>query len=159
MVFEENSFDVIYTRDTILHIADKEELFRKFHVWLKPGGKLLITDYCCGELPWSAHFQEYVRQRGYILYTVPKYGKMLQDVGFACVVTEDRTRQFVEILKLELRRLESGRTAFLQEFSEADYLYIVDGWKEKMSRSERGDQRWALFLAEKPRMAGNETSG
>ncbi|GCB86590.1 hypothetical protein scyTo_0027283, partial [Scyliorhinus torazame] len=31
MVFEENSFDVIYTRDTILHIADKEELFRKFH--------------------------------------------------------------------------------------------------------------------------------
>ncbi|XP_041038019.1 phosphoethanolamine methyltransferase, partial [Carcharodon carcharias] len=149
-VFGEKLFDVIYSRDTILHIADKEDLFKKFYTWLKPGGKLLITDYCCGESPWSTHFEEYVRQRGYILYTVQKYGKLLQDLGFVSVRAEDRTQQFVEILKVELQRMDSIREAFLQEFSEDDYHYIVDGWKEKMSRSELGDQRWGLFYAEKP---------
>ena len=37
------------SRDTILHIADKEELFRKFLYTLKPGGKLMISDYCHGD--------------------------------------------------------------------------------------------------------------
>lgn len=32
--FEPRSFDVIYSRDTILHIGDKEELFTNFFVSL-----------------------------------------------------------------------------------------------------------------------------
>ena len=30
--FSEDSFDVIYSRDTILHIDDKLALFKRFHV-------------------------------------------------------------------------------------------------------------------------------
>lgn len=30
--FPEGSFDVIYSRDTILHIEDKLALFKRFHV-------------------------------------------------------------------------------------------------------------------------------
>lgn len=30
--FPEDSFDVIYSRDTILHIDDKLALFKRFHV-------------------------------------------------------------------------------------------------------------------------------
>ena len=37
------------SRDTILHIDEKEELFRKFLHTLKPGGKLMISDYCHGD--------------------------------------------------------------------------------------------------------------
>nr|GEU84886.1 S-adenosyl-L-methionine-dependent methyltransferases superfamily protein [Tanacetum cinerariifolium] len=37
-----NSFDVIYSRDTILHIQDKPALFRTFYKWLKQGGKNLF---------------------------------------------------------------------------------------------------------------------
>merc|ERR1712137_262930 len=35
--YPENSFDVIYSRDTILHIEDKKALFANFLKWLKPG--------------------------------------------------------------------------------------------------------------------------
>lgn len=34
-----------------------------------------------------------------------------------------------------------------QEFSEEDYLAIVNGWREKLGRSNSGDQRWGLFYA------------
>ena len=37
-----------------------------------------------------------------------------------------------------------------QEFSEEDYNYIVNGWKDKVVRAGEGDQRWGLFYAEKP---------
>uniref|UniRef100_A0A3Q3JGT8 phosphoethanolamine N-methyltransferase n=1 Tax=Monopterus albus TaxID=43700 RepID=A0A3Q3JGT8_MONAL len=71
--FPEGSFDVIYSQDTVLHIDDKLALFKHFHSWLKPGGQLLISDYCCGEKPWTPAFEAYVKQRGYILYTPSQY--------------------------------------------------------------------------------------
>nr|XP_033812629.1 phosphomethylethanolamine N-methyltransferase-like [Geotrypetes seraphini] len=144
------SFDVVYSRDTILHIADKAALFQRFYSWLKPGGKVLITDYCCGEKPWSQVFAEYVRQRGYILYTPQEYGKFLEQVGFINVSAEDRTKQFVDVLNMELHRTEDMKEEFTQMFSKEDYNYIVESWKEKLHRCKIGDQRWGFFYAEKP---------
>ena len=49
--------------------------------WLKPGGKLLITDYACG--PYEQHsefFKGYIQERGYTLLTVPDYGKVIMKV-------------------------------------------------------------------------------
>ncbi|CAG0904588.1 unnamed protein product [Cyprideis torosa] len=70
--YPDESFDVIYSRDTFLHIEDKKSLFLKFHKWLKPGGRLLITDYCKGDLTreFSEEFQNYVAERRYHLLTV-----------------------------------------------------------------------------------------
>ncbi|KAE8683324.1 Phosphoethanolamine N-methyltransferase 3 [Hibiscus syriacus] len=46
ITYPENTFDVIYSCDTILHIQDKPALFRSLFKWLKPEGKVLISDYC-----------------------------------------------------------------------------------------------------------------
>ena len=44
--FIENAyFDVVYSRDSLLHVSDKAKNFRKFYDWLKPGGKVFFTDY------------------------------------------------------------------------------------------------------------------
>ncbi|KAA0709759.1 hypothetical protein E1301_Tti018026 [Triplophysa tibetana] len=145
--FPDRTFDVVYSRDTILHIKDKVDLFRKFYSWLKPGGKLLISDYCCGEQPWSPAFQEYVSQRGYILFTPQRYGQFLKEVGFTNVQALDRTEQFIQVIKSELQRAEEIKQAFIQEFSSEDYDIILKGWTEKLQRCETGDQRWGLFYA------------
>ena len=34
--FEANSFDLVYSRDTILHITDKKSLFARLYVRLYP---------------------------------------------------------------------------------------------------------------------------
>ncbi|KAL2461789.1 Phosphoethanolamine N-methyltransferase 1 [Abeliophyllum distichum] len=147
--YPEGTFDVIYSRDTILHIQDKPALFKSFHKWLKPGGIVLISDYCRSAGTPSAEFAQYIKQRGYDLHDVKSYGQMLLDAGFHDVVAEDRTEQFIKVLEKELNTIESDKEAFIQDFSEDDYNEIIGGWKAKLVRSTSGEQTWGLFIAKK----------
>ncbi|KAL4280032.1 hypothetical protein GQ457_03G012650 [Hibiscus cannabinus] len=150
-IYPDKSFDVIYSRDTILHIQDKPALFRSFYKWLKPGGRLLISDYCKSFETPSAEFAEYIKQRGYDLHDVKSYEQMLKDAGFDVVVAEDRTNQFIQVVQRELNKVEDDKVkdAFISDFCQEDYDEIVDGWKAKLKRSSSGEQRWGLFLAMK----------
>lgn len=65
-------------------------LFPCVQSWLKPGGQLLISDYCCGEKPWTPAFEAYVKQRGYVLYTPAQYGKV--NIPTYVIVCERTTR-------------------------------------------------------------------
>ncbi|KAH9801668.1 phosphoethanolamine N-methyltransferase 1 [Citrus sinensis] len=160
--YPENSFDVIYSRDTILHIQDKPALFKSFFKWLKPGGTVLISDYCKSFGTPSVEFSEYIKQRGYDLHDVKSYGQMLKDAGFVDIIAEDRTEQsneyllffplctqFMQVLQRELDAIEKDKDAFIKDFSEEDYNDIVGGWKAKLIRTSAGEQRWGLFLAKK----------
>lgn len=147
--YPENSFDVIYSRDTILHIQDKPALFRSFFKWLKPGGKVLISDYCKNPGKPSEEFAAYIKQRGYDLHDVKAYGQMLKDAGFHNVIAEDRTEQFLNVLQRELGEVEKNKDAFLADFTQEDYDDIVNGWNAKLKRSSAGEQRWGLFIATK----------
>ncbi|XP_031738143.1 phosphomethylethanolamine N-methyltransferase isoform X2 [Cucumis sativus] len=147
--YPDHTFDVIYSRDTILHIQDKPSLFRSFYKWLKPGGKLFITDYCRNAGTSSPEFAEYIKQRGYDLHDVKAYGQMIEDAGFGEVVSEDRTNQFIQVLQQELEAVEEQKDRFILDFSEEGYNDIVCGWKAKLNRSLSGEQRWGLFFAKK----------
>ncbi|XP_022889804.1 phosphoethanolamine N-methyltransferase 1-like [Olea europaea var. sylvestris] len=147
--YPDATFDVIYSRDTILHIQDKPALFKSFYKWLKPGGRVLISDYCKSSKSPSIDFELYIKQRGYDLHDIQTYGQMLRDAGFDEVIAEDRTDQFIKVLEKELATLEKDKAAFIQDFSEEDYNEIVGGWKSKLIRSSSGEQRWGLFIAHK----------
>jgi len=151
MPYPENFYDVLYSRDTILHIEDKKSLFEDFYKTLKPGGLLFITDYCHGEpAGHTQRFKDYVKQRGYILKTVPEYGKILESAGFTEVEAIDGTDYFVEILNTELARFVPQKAMIEKEYSLSDYNKIVDGWNDKLVRCADGDQKWGIFVARKP---------
>ena len=57
-------------------LQDKPALFRNFFKWLKPGGKVLISDYCRNAGKPSEDFGAYIKQRGYDLHDVKTYGKV-----------------------------------------------------------------------------------
>nr|XP_027208522.1 phosphoethanolamine N-methyltransferase 1-like [Penaeus vannamei] len=145
--YDNASYDIIYSRDTILHIPNKEDLYRTLQAWLKPGGKLFVTDYCRGDQEHSQEFLDYVKRRGYDLRTVKAYGKVLEEAGFKDVQAVDMTPTFISVLQNELKYFEPTRDAFIQDYSEKDYKEIVDGWRQKLVRCSAGDQAWGMFLA------------
>lgn len=147
--YENESYDVIYSRDTILHIADKEALYRKLYSWLKPGGILFVTDYCTNDQPHSQQFLNYSEGRGYDLRSVKGYGKLIEQAGFKEVQASDITDTFVETINDELKFMASTRKAFIKDYSEKDYTEITDGWKNKLIYCSAGDLAWGMFLAKK----------
>lgn len=133
----------------LLLLQDKPSLFRSFFKWLKPGGKVLISDYCRSPGKPSEEFAAYIKQRGYDLHDVEAYGQMLQNAGFHDVIAEDRSDQFLKVLQRELAEVEKNKDEFLADFGQEDYDDIVTGWNAKLQRSSAGEQRWGLFIGTK----------
>lgn len=134
-------FEAIYSRDVFLHVEDKLALFGVLMCALKPGGRVLITDYCLGEGRLTEAFERYVSERGYFLTTIGEYERLLRDAGFARVHAEDLTPQFAEIHARELVRMERSGDA------DAELSDLAGSWRLKRERALKGEQRWGLFTA------------
>ncbi|TRY80587.1 hypothetical protein TCAL_11633 [Tigriopus californicus] len=150
--FPDEHFDLMYSRDAIMHIAEKEKLYSNIFKWLKPGGQVLVSEYIHGK-NHPNHPQEYIDyiiDRGYQLLTASDYGDVLKKVGFTDVHAEDITGDFVEVLKKEMTKFRGMKDEFIQEFSEKDYNDLMGGWEIKVVRCNAGDQGWGLFRAVKP---------
>ncbi|KAK7291349.1 hypothetical protein RIF29_06418 [Crotalaria pallida] len=146
--YPENTFDVIYSRDAMLHIKDKPSMFKSFYKWLKHGGTLLITDYCKNAESISLEYAEYIKKGGYHIHDMKTYCQMLENAGFD-VIFEDQTNLFMKTLQQELNALENKKADFIDDFSEGDYNMIVERWKAKQIRGAAGEQIWGLFIAKK----------
>ena len=149
-VFPQNYYDVIYSRDALLHIKDKKYLFQQFFKWLKPGGRIVFTDYVRGDGQLSDEFIEYMKHRDYTLYTRQEYVDVLNNSGFKNVDVADIKDKFVASLQRELKQLYDGKEDFLSKFTLKDYQDLESGWLAKIKRASDNDQSWVLATAFKP---------
>ena len=145
----EASFDAVFSRDALLHVADKPALFARLHRMLKPGGRVVISDYCRGSHQSSQDFNTYMDQRKYTLHPIAEYGEMLHDAGFVGVAAEDRSDQLAGCLAAELAKVEADGSAFVDALGEAALADVKDSWRAKLGRVEAGEHRWGLFSARK----------
>nr|ALS04694.1 phosphoethanolamine N-methyltransferase 3 [Pseudodiaptomus poplesia] len=149
MSYPREFYNCVYSRDAIMHIPNKLALYKKFYETLKPGGKVLVTDYCIGSRDYSPKFGEYLKDRGYHLVTVDEYRQILVDAGFKEVKAIDTTDMFLEVLHEELDHFLAIEKEFVEEFSKEDFDWIVKGWKIKIERCGQGEQRWGLVMGTK----------
>jgi phosphoethanolamine N-methyltransferase len=143
----EGKFDVVWSRDALMHIPDKPRLFSQLFDLLDPGGRLVVTDYARGTAPPSPEFREYVAQTGYHLTDPASYGKLLEDAGFSDVVVEDATEKFIAILEREPKQLAVRRGDFLASFTEQDLNYLAERWAMKVRFCRAGDMKWGIYQA------------
>lgn len=151
-VLDENfpqPFDIIWSRDALMHVPDKPRLFSRLNSLLAPGGRLVITDYARGKRPGAPEFERYIESTGYHVVEPSAYGKLLEDAGFVDVKVDDATDRFIEILQSEADRLVEHRSEFLAAFSEEDLKYLVERWAMKVRFCQAGDMKWGIYLASK----------
>lgn len=85
------SFDAVHCRDALLHVADTPCALSRFACWLRPGGRLLITDYCAPSTSLSDGMKQYVEGRKYSLLSAGQYEEAVAAAGFENVEVKDLT--------------------------------------------------------------------
>ena len=143
--FTPKSFDVIMSRDTLLHLPEikKRELFVRCIEWLDDNGEIIIGDYCRRPKnePICESFEDYVADRGYSLHEPFAYGKLLEDAGFEKVVTWDVSGDFLELLEAELQRFHKEHNPRPKHFEEEDFEHTEKSWLQKIEWVRIGDMR------------------
>jgi len=139
----EASFDLVYSRDSLLHIEDKPALFGKLRRLLAPGGRLFISDYATGPGPFSPEFTEYAA--GYYLHTPDAYGELVKAAGFQLVEARDMTASFVAILQREVASIRGA--AGSEGLPQEDCDYLAKRWERKIDWCTRGEMKWVHLRA------------
>lgn len=149
MTFPADRFDLVWSRDTLLHIPEKRALFTQLKDWLSDGGTVMFTDYARKAGTLSPEFQAYVDKSGYDLHDLETYAGFLKDAGFPHVQTEDWSEIFVDTLRKEATRLRDNHHEFLGDFSEEDLNYLLQRWEQKIDYCTSGNMRVGLWIARK----------
>ncbi|XP_076031840.1 uncharacterized protein LOC143019749 isoform X2 [Oratosquilla oratoria] len=147
---QDETFDVIYSRESILYVSDKESLFKKMLGWLRPGGKLLLVDNCRinKENP-SKEIENLIKLRGWSLNTLEDYEEGLRKVGFKNVRARDLSDEFLRLVTEDIKHLMCMRECYIQDFSEKDYEDTLFLRKNMQSAIREGAFAQGLFEASK----------
>lgn len=107
--FEDNRFDLVFSKDALIHIPDKQALYAEIRRVLKPGGALAASDWLSGEnADDDEAFQHYLSlvPLDYTMATAGQTADVMRQAGFELVETRDRNAWYAEIAPLEVARIE-----------------------------------------------------
>jgi len=96
--FDDATFDIVFSKDSIIHIADKQSLFSEVYRVLKPGGWVVMSDWYCSEEPFTEEMSNWMETTGLNLAMKPIHndGSLLGESGFSDTAILDRNEWFTD---------------------------------------------------------------
>ena len=152
--FADESFDVVFTKDTIVHIADKPGIYQEFFRVLRKGGVLVGSDWLGSENTASservAEWMEF-SQLGFKFCTASELHDHIESAGFESIDLRDRNAWYRRAVREEIDRVsgEIGRE-YAKRFGEEQAEYRRKSSTLKMIVVDAGEMRPTLFRAVKP---------
>lgn len=114
--FADESFDAVFSKDSMIHIEDKPALFREVLRVLRPGGAFVASDWLSGEERTGLEALDRFRAVGHLSFTMATAAQMAQaiaDAGLEQVETRDRNAWYAKVCADELARVEGPLKARL----------------------------------------------
>jgi SAM-dependent methyltransferase len=106
--FEDASFDLVFSKDAMVHIPDKDAIFADIFRVLRPGGIFAASDWLIGhDNEPSQDMKDYIESEGlsFGMASPKRYEDAMSDAGFADVRTESRNAWYRDEARRELTRL------------------------------------------------------
>lgn len=107
--FPAESFDIVFSKDSIVHIPDKHALMAEVYRVLRPGGWFIASDWLIGHdgTP-SPEMAAYIAAEGldFGMASPSRYASALREAGFDQVSTTSRNAWYAEVAQAELQRLQ-----------------------------------------------------
>jgi phosphoethanolamine N-methyltransferase len=152
--FAAASFDVVFSKDSLVQIPDKGALFSEVIRVLRPGGRFIASDWLRGGSgPYSAEMLEYFRLEGiaYNMATLGQSADALREAGFADIVVRDRHEWYRNLARRELEAMEGDlKPVIIAKIGADRAKYFLDNWRQLVVVLERGELRPGHLKAIKP---------
>lgn len=151
--FEDNSFDIVYSKGVLTHVPDKKELFKEIHRVLKSGGKLVIVDWLSPTKDkWGPILTKISEDEKLDLFaqTQDGYFKDLEACGFEDVIMQDYNSKYANYNRTIAGKLRGEKKAeFVQNFGKQTLIEHVDGYDAIAQAIETNELLVRHFVAVK----------
>ncbi|WP_324754614.1 methyltransferase domain-containing protein [Roseovarius sp. Pro17] len=151
--YPSGAFDVVFSKDSIIHIPDKEFLAREAYRVLSPGGWFAASDWLIAhdDVP-SPEMTAYLalEDLGFQMASPRRYIAALEDAGFVHVEARSRNAWYLHVARDELALLEDRRdelsTAHGRDFIE----HSIITWRAMIGVLETGEHCPHHLRGQKP---------
>jgi len=142
--FPAESFDVVFSKDALLHIPDKQALYRDVLRVLKPGGVFAASDWLAGEgAARDEALLSYMELIGLdiTMATAAETAAAMQAAGFEGVSTVDRNAWYAKVSAQEVAAIDGPMRAQIIAVSSPE---IHARWLAARRQLAEATQRGAL---------------
>lgn len=152
--FPPGSFDIVFSKDSIVHIPDKQALMTEVFRVLKPGGWFVASDWLIGHdgAP-SAEMATYIAAEGldFGMASPARYDAAMRQAGFGDVRTVSRNGWYREVAVQELARLRGPLgDEMARELGEDFVGHNIEIWERMVPVLQSGEHCPTHLRARKP---------
>jgi phosphoethanolamine N-methyltransferase len=152
--FAPSSFDMVFSKDSIVHIPDKHALARDVFRVLKSGGWFAASDWLIGhDGEPSPAMKEYLAAEGldFGMASPVRYRAALEAAGFTDISVTSRNAWYRETAKAEFARMRGPLYADAVAKLGKDYVdHNIDIWAKMLPVLESGEHCPTHLRARKP---------
>ena len=151
--FPPGCFDVVFSKDSIVHIPDKCALMAEIFRVLKPGGLFLASDWLIGTETISPQMAEYIAAEGldFGMATPARYLEAMAAAGFAEARTTSRNAWYRIRAREELERLRGSVGAAAARTVGQDFVdQNIDIWSRMIPVLDTGEHCPTHLAARRP---------
>ena len=130
--FDADRFDVVFSKDSIIHIPDKAAMAAESFRVLKPGGMFAASDWLISHddapTPEMAHYLK-MEALEFAMASPSKYRAAMEDAGFEAVELVNRNPWYAEVSAAELAELSGPNRAKWQGRHGAEFIdHQIEIW-------------------------------
>jgi len=152
--FPDESFDVVFSKDSIVQIPGKAALYAEIVRVLRPGGRFIASDWLRGgEGAFSLDMLEFFRLEGiaYNLISLRECAALLHSVGFTEIEVRDRNAWYRDLARRELTAMEGDlRDNIVERIGAERARHFLANWRQMVRVLEGGELQPAHVKARKP---------
>ena len=154
LAFEDNTIDVVFSKDSMIHIEDKNEIFKEILRVLKPNGIFAASDWLVGtNLSNSACWKRYAEftQLSFVPATADETLLNMQEAGFKAASLINRNSWYEPVTIAEVNALEGPLKEKIIAVSDIEtYNYWINVRKSLRDVVISGDLRPTHLRGVKP---------
>ena len=148
--FANEFFDIIFGKESWLHIENKPIFFKTLYPLLKPGGRLMCTDWMHADPIYSEDMKRFLIIDGltFHLTTTEEYKDALASAGFKHITFEDISTDMIkEFKEVYLRHFDELGEQIKERYGWETYYMILHSWLLQRVVFEKGEILVNIFHA------------